>query len=103
VVYRGLALDRRPGAAPVESDAFIVEIVSAGDAMAEGFSIDERQDKYALSQQMVIIKTERLIAKLPTLSKDALVEQALGIAAEQRSVRAEIVFMMGGEFEDEEV
>ena len=103
VVYRGLALDRRPGAAPVESDAFIVEIVSAGDAMAEGFSIDERQDKYALSQQMVIIKTERLIAKLPTLSKEALVEQALGIAAEQRSVRAEIVFMMGGEFEDEEV
>jgi hypothetical protein len=103
VVYRGIALDRRPGAVPVESDAFIVEIVSASDAMAEGFSIDERQDKYALSQQMVIIKTERLIAKLPTLSKEAVVEQALGIAAEQRSVRAEIVFMMGGEFEDEEV
>ncbi|HUR20723.1 MAG TPA: DUF4175 family protein [Vicinamibacterales bacterium] len=103
VVYRAIAVDRRPGAAPVESDAFIVEIVSASDAMAEGFSIDERQDKYALSQQMVIIKTERLIAKIPTFSKDALIEQALGIAAEQRSVRAEIIFMMGGEFEDEEV
>jgi hypothetical protein len=37
------------------------------------------------------------------LSKEALIEQALGIAAEQRSVRAEIVFMMGGEFEDEAV
>ena len=103
VVYRGVAIDGRPGAKPVESDAFIVEIVSASDAMAEGFSIDERQDKYALSQQMVIIKTEKLIAKTATLSKEELLDQALGIAAEQRSVRAEIVFMMGGEFEDEEV
>jgi len=103
VVYRGVALDGRPGATPVESDAFIVEIVSASDAMAEGFSIDDRQDKYALSQQMVIIKTERLLAKAGTLSKEALVEESLGIAAEQRSVRAEIVFMMGGEFEDEAV
>lgn len=103
VVYRGVAIDSRPGSTPVESDAFIVEIVSASDAMAEGFSIDERQDKYALSQQMVILKTERLIARKSTLSNEALIEQALGIAAEQRSVRAEIVFMMGGEFEDEEV
>lgn len=103
VVYRGVAIDGRPGATAVESDAFIVEIVSVSDAMAEGFSIDERQDKYALSQQMVIIKTEKLIAKAATLSKEERLDQALGIAAEQRSVRAEIVFMMGGEFEDEEV
>ncbi len=103
VVYRGVALDQRPGAAPVESDAFIVEIVSAANAMSEGFSIDDRQDKYALSQQMVIIKTERLLAKAPGLSQDELLDEALGIAAEQRSVRAEIVFMTGGEFEDEVV
>ena len=103
VVYRGVVIDGRPGATPVESDAFIVEIVSASDAMAEGFSIDERQDKYALSQQMVIIQTEKLIAKASSLSKEELLDQALGIAAQQRSVRAEIVFMMGGEFEDEEV
>lgn len=103
VVYRAIALDGRPGATPVESDAFIVEIVSVSDAMAEGFSIDERQDKYALSQQMVIIKTERLIAKAPGLPAAAVLDEALNIAAEQRSVRAEIVFMMGGEFEDEEV
>jgi len=103
VVYRGVAMDGRPGAAPVESDAFIVEIVSDSQAMAEGFSIDEQQDKYALSQQMVIIKTERLIAKASSMSKEAVIDEAMGLAAEQRSVRAEIVFMMGGEFEDEEV
>ena len=101
VVYRGVATDGRPGAAAVESDAFIVEIVSAGSAMAEGFSIDDRQDKYALSQQMVILKTERLLARAPAMARDTLREEAMGIAAEQRSVRAEIVFMMGGEFEDE--
>ncbi|MSO49861.1 MAG: hypothetical protein EXQ49_08150 [Acidobacteria bacterium] len=101
VVYRGVVRDGRPGAPAVESDAFFVEIVSASDAMAEGFSIDDRQDKYALSQQMVIIKTERLIARAPSFSRDALIDDAMTIAAEQRSVRAEIMFMMGGEFEDE--
>lgn len=101
VVYRGVATDGRPGATPVESDAFIVEIVSASNAMAEGFSIDDRQDKYALSQQMVILKTERLLARAATMAKDDVRDEAMSLAAEQRSVRAEIVFMMGGEFEDE--
>jgi hypothetical protein len=104
VVYRAVAADARPGAKPVESDAFIVEIVSASDAMAEGFSIDDTMDKYALSQQMVIVKTERLIARAaarPAPSADTILEEALMIAAEQRSVRAELVFMTGGHFEDE--
>jgi hypothetical protein len=101
VVYRGITTDGRPGATPVESDAFIVEIVSASNAMAEGFSIDDRQDKYALSQQMVILKTERLLARAGTMTAGDLLDEAMSLAAEQRSVRAEIVFMMGGEFEDE--
>ncbi len=104
IVYRAVAADGRPGAAPVESDAFIVEIVSASEAMAEGFAIDDTRDKYALSQQMVILKTERLIAKAsirPAPSADAILEEAMMIAAEQRSVRAELVFMTGGHFEDE--
>jgi hypothetical protein len=104
VVYRAVAQDGRPGAPAVESDSFIVEIVSESQAMAEGFSIDDTQDKYALSQQMVIVKTERLIAKAASRqppTADALLEEALMIAAEQRSVRAELVFMMGGHFEDE--
>jgi hypothetical protein len=57
IVYRAVAADARPGTTPIESDAFIVEIVSASEAMAEGFSIDDTRDKYALSQQMVILKT----------------------------------------------
>lgn len=104
IVYRAVAVDHRPGSAPIESDAFIVEIVSDSEAMAEGFSIDDTQDKYALSQQMVILKTERLIAKAamrPAPSADAIYEESLMIAAEQRSVRAELVFMTGGHFEDE--
>ena len=104
VVYRAVATDHRPGSTPVESDAFIVEIVSNSEAMAEGFAIDDTQDKYALSQQMVILKTERLIAKAaarPAPSTEAIYEESLRLAAEQRSVRAELVFMTGGHFEDE--
>ena len=63
VIYRGIATDHRPGAAPVESDTFIIEIVSPGALASEGFAIDDRDNQYALSQQMVIVKTERLIAK----------------------------------------
>lgn len=104
IVYRAVATDARRGATPVESDAYIVEVVSASEAMAEGFSIDDTRDKYALSQQMVIVKTERLIAKAaarPAPSAEAILEEAMMIAAEQRSVRAELVFMTGGHFEDE--
>lgn len=103
VVYRAVAVDTRPGRVPIESDAFIVEIVSESEAMAEGFSIDDTRDKYAISQQMVILKTERLIEKASarSASQDAIYEEAMTIAAMQRSVRAELVFMMGGHFEDE--
>jgi hypothetical protein len=104
VVYRAVAADARPDGRPIESDAFIVEIVSASEAMAEGFSIDDTMDKYAISQQMVIVKTERLIAKAtgrPTPTADTILQEALSIAAEQRTVRAELVFMTGGHFEDE--
>jgi len=104
VVYRAVATDTRPGARPVESDAFIIEIVSTSQAMAEGFAIDDTTDKYAISQQMVILKTERLIEKTrarPSPSPEAIRDEALTIAAEQRAVRAELVFMTGGHFEDE--
>lgn len=100
VVYRAVVADTQPGVAAIESDAFVIEILRPGEAMAEGFSIDEEKDKYALSQQMIIIKTERLIAKKATLAADAFTDEAQTIAAEQRKVRAEFVFMMGGEFED---
>lgn len=100
VVYRALVADRRPGAPNVESDAFVVQILLPGEALAEGFSIDEERDRYAISQQMIIIKTERLIANKTKIPAADFADQALTLAAEQRKVRAEFVFMMGGEFED---
>ena len=101
LVYRAVATDARPGAAAVESDAFIVEIIGAGGDAAAGFSIDPEQDRYAVSQQMVVLKTERLIAKRSTMSADSLLNEARELAIEQRRVRAEFVFMMGGELAEE--
>ena len=101
VVYRGIATDRRPGATPAESDAFLIEITSPGMLAADGFSLDDQQDKYALSQQMVILKTERLLARAPTLPPESVTYHSQLIAAEQRAVRAEFVFMMGGEVAEE--
>ena len=101
IVYRGAAQDGRPGIAATESDAFIIEITSPGMVAAEGFSLDDEQDKYALSQQMVILKTERLLARAASLSPDSLTYYSQSLAAEQRAVRAEFVFMMGGEVAEE--
>jgi len=99
VVYRALASDTRPGSFPVESDAFLAELAQAGGAAALGFSMDPDEDRYAVSQQMVIMKTERLLAARAKLAPDSVAEQAELIATEQRRVRAEFVFMTGGEFE----
>jgi hypothetical protein len=49
---------------------------------------------------MVILKTERLIARRPSIPSDSVSDAARQLAAEQRQVRAEFVFMMGGEVED---
>ena len=100
VVYRAVATDHRPGAPSQESDAFILEIVAPGGDAASGFSIDPDQERYAVSQQMVILKTERLIARRATMQADSATNAAQEIAAEQRKVRAEFVFMMGGEMAD---
>ena len=52
---------------------------------------------------MVILRTERLIAQQAKMPAADAAEQAHDIAALQRAVRAEFVFMMGGEIEDEEI
>jgi hypothetical protein len=97
IVYRGVATDGRPGAPASESDTFIIEIASPGSIASSGFAADDERDRYAVSQQMVILKTERLIARRSTMPPDSVNEQAQLIAAEQRAVRAEFVFLMGGE------
>ena len=100
VVYRAVATDHRPGAAPSESDSFIAEVLAPGGNAAPGFDVDPEQERYAVSQQMVILKTERLAARKSQMSADDFASASAEIAAEQRKVRAEFVFMMGGELAD---
>src|SRR5688572_11461677 len=100
VVYRAVATDRRPGAPPVESESYVIEVVTPGAVAAEGFAADDQRDRYAVSQQMVILKTERLLARRTRLPADSVAAESRLLAAEQRQVRAEFVFMMGGELED---
>jgi hypothetical protein len=49
---------------------------------------------------MIIVKTQQLHAKRGSMTPEAFAEEALGLAAMQRSVRASFVFMLGGELED---
>lgn len=100
VVYRAVATDKRPGSPAIESDTYIAEIRMIGSDAAAGFAVDPDQERYALSQQMIIVKTEKLLAKRATITAQAFADEAADIAVEQRRVRAEFVFMMGGELED---
>jgi hypothetical protein len=100
VVYRATAADARPGAPPTESDSWVVEITAPGAVAMEGFAVDDEQDRYAISQQMVIMKTEQLATRKAALTPEDFTDQAQTIAVEQRRVRAEFVFMMGGELAD---
>jgi hypothetical protein len=100
VVYRAIATDERPGSPPIESDSYIAEVASAGGEAAAGFAVDPEQDRYAVSQQMVILKTERLLARRASMAPDDYRNEAQQLAAEQRKVRAEFVFMLGGELAD---
>jgi len=68
----------------------------------EGVEMPPEQERYALSQQMIVLKIRRLRERERGLPPAALEEQAGAIAAEQRSVRANFVFLMGGHVEDEE-
>jgi hypothetical protein len=103
LVYRAVAADARPGGGTASSDAFFVEISRLGVGAGDAFTLPQEETRYALSQQMLIIKTERLNAKRSTMTPAALNDEALNLAVEQRMIRAEFVFMLGGEVEDEEV
>jgi hypothetical protein len=101
VVYRAVVRDDKPGADPVASESFLVEIGKRGEASSTGFSLPEERDRQGLSQQMVIMKTERLQAERGKLDEEALLERSRLLAVEQRMVRAEFVFLTGGEVVDE--
>ena len=103
VVYRAVAMDRRPGESGMNSsDTFFIEIAGPGQVPLEGVDMPPDEARYALSQQMVVLKIERLRAGEKTMAQAAVVEQAGLIAAEQRSVRANFIFLLGGHVEDEE-
>jgi uncharacterized protein DUF4175 len=103
LVYRALAADNRPGAAPASSDAFFIEISGLAAGAADGFTIPQEETRYALSQQMLVVKTGRLDQRRGSMAAAEFGEAALNLAIEQRMIRAEFVFMLGGEIADEEV
>jgi hypothetical protein len=102
-VYRAEAADARPGGGVASSDAFFIEISKLGAAAGDAFTMPEEETRYALSQQMLIVKTERLNQRRGSMAPSAATEEALNLAVEQRMIRAEFVFMLGGEIENEEV
>lgn len=101
LVYRAVAQDDKPGRDPIASESFLIEIGKRAAASAAGFAVPDDRDRQALSQQMLIMKTERLHADRTRLSTDAVLEQSRLLAVEQRMVRAEFLFMTGGEVVDE--
>lgn len=103
LVYRAVAADERPGDGSASSDAFFIEISKLGAAAGDAFTLPEEETRYALSQQMLIIKTERLHRQRAAMAAEELADAALNLAVEQRMIRAEFVFMLGGEVQDEEV
>ena len=102
MVYHAVAHDARLGAeGAVESERYLIEIARPGALVAGDFSLPEPEEKFALSQRMVILLTERLLEKRPRMSAEDYAREAQALAMAQRRVRAEFVFMLGGEVEDE--
>lgn len=102
LVYRAIARDRNPNGSPVQSDQFLIEVGRLAGAVGSGFALPAEEKKYAISQQMLIYKTEQLIASAGgrQQGEDWLNQNRL-LAIEQRMVRAEIVFLGGGDVHDE--
>ena len=104
LIYRAVAADKRPdGLGVASSDTFFIEVAGPGDVALEGVEMPPDKERYALSQAMIVLKIERLMARETSLAHDALMEAAGNIAAEQRAVRANFIFLLGGEIEDEQV
>src|SRR6185436_20502057 len=102
LIYRAVAADARPGAAgQASSETYFVEIAGPGDVALEGVDMPPDRERYALSQAMIVLKIQRLLAREAGLRRPDVEEAAATIAAEQRAVRANFIFLLGGEVEDE--
>ncbi|HEY7059655.1 MAG TPA: DUF4175 family protein, partial [Vicinamibacterales bacterium] len=97
LVYRTIARDRRPGDQGLgTSDTYFVEIAGPGDVALAGLDMPPDRERYVLSQQMIVLKIERLRARESSMSKAAVQDAASSIEAEQRAVRVNFVFLLGG-------
>jgi hypothetical protein len=103
IVFRIAARDGRAARGEGLSDAVVIDIAPPGSVATAGAAIDPGEDKFALSQQMILLKLRRLHASRRTFTQLRLLEESQSLAGQQRSVRALFVFMLGGEVEDEEV
>ncbi len=101
VVYHARASDRRPGVPPGESDTWMIQVLGGDPAASGGFAGEEDLDRYALSQQMVIVLTQRLQARRDSISSDEFAREVEVLSAAQRRVRAEFIFMLGGHLADD--
>jgi hypothetical protein len=102
LVYRAVSRDQRPGDAGLaSSDTYVVEILGPGEAALEGVEMPPELERYGMSQQMIVLKLERLRAEESRLARQVLIEQLASLAAEQRTVRANFIFLLGGHVEDE--
>lgn len=102
LVYHAVARDGRFDAAGLaESERYLIEIPRPGALAGGDFSLPEPEERYALSQRMVIQLTERLLERRTRMAPDEYLREAQGLAVQQRRVRAEFVFLMGGEVVDE--
>jgi len=101
LVYRAMVRDSNPASAWVPSESFTIDVGKRLEFTGAGFAVPDEDRRYAISQQMVIMKTERLQAERGGRSAADWAEQTRFLAIEQRMVRSEVVFLSGGEVEDE--
>ncbi len=103
LIYRAVARDRRPEEAGTSSsETYFVEVAGPGEIALAAFEMPPDRERYLLSQAMIVLKIERLRARERTMTRAAVQDATASIAAEQRSVRANFIFLLGGEVEDEE-
>ena len=78
MIYRIVGRDERPGDAGLaSSETFFIEVAGPGQVALAGFELPPDRERYALSQQMIVLKLERLRAREKTLDR-ATLEQEVG-------------------------
>jgi hypothetical protein len=104
LIYHAVAADRRPGdAGTASSDTYFIEVAGPGDVPLEGVEMPPDKERYILSEAMIVLKIQRLMARERSMPRGDVESAVATIAGEQRAVRANFIFLLGGEVEDEDV